>query len=250
MPTNIAVTAQPIQSSGSIDPASSVALSSPLSNTQTSSAISTMSLVNNPNIRLRLPDTPTPPNMLKQATPILSQQGRTISIAPSLAGSATLVKPNNAPSVHIQQSQQPRMVTIQGHSVILNPNLPSQAQVVNTNVTGAGTVMTTNSSLSGQPALGVPHQMNSSTSSVFTPQGMLSQQKMIQVRPQQPGGATMVVGNPPNIFRLPTPTSSSATVIVDASGASQTPQLPQAVLVCLLINFKSLDMIKFCVYIS
>ena len=212
-------------------PANTVNITSPQSNAQALPSIPTMSLVNNPNIRLRLPDTPNPPNMLNQTTPILSQQGKSISIASSIAGSATLVKTNNVPPVQVHTSQQPRMVTIQGHSVILNPNLPSNTQVITTNASGAGTIISTNNTLPGRPPLGVPHQMKLSTSPVLTPQSVTSQQKIIQVRSQPPGTATVVVGNSPNIFRVPTPTSSSATVIVDASGSQQTQQIPQAVLV-------------------
>ena len=229
LPTNVSLTGQAIQPSASINPATSVIITTPQSNPQASSTITTMSLVNNPNIRLRLPDTPTPPNMLKHVPQVLSQQGKSI-VASSIAGSATLIKTNNVPPNQVQTSQQPRMVTIQGHSVILNPNLPSNTQVITTNVSGAGTTMSANNSLLGQPAIGASHQMNSSTSSVLAPQGVVSQQKIIQVRAQPPGTPAMVLGNSQNIFRMPTPTSSSATVVVDAAGSSQTTQLPQAVL--------------------
>ena len=214
-----------------------VNIASPQSSTQAVSSIPTMSLVNNPNIRLRLPDTPTPPNMLNQTTPILSQQGKTITIASSVPASGTMEKSNNVPPVQVQTSQPPRMVTIQGHSVILNSNLPSNTQLITPNVSGAGTIISTNNSSPVQPSLGVPHQMKPSTSSVIMPQSVMPQQKIIQVRGQQPGTAAVVVGNSPNVFRVPTPTSSSATVIVDASGSSQTPRLPQAVLVSYFLEF-------------
>ena len=212
---------------------------------QTSTVMSTMPLINNPNIRVRLPDTPTPPNLLQQASPNISQQCR-LSIASSMAASGAGMQPTISSlqsSVQLKGTQQPKMVTIQGHQVILNPQvgMTSTAQVVPTNASGAGTLMASNTSGAVLTAVGPSHQISSSANTIVQHPALLPQQKVVQVRPQQiTSGGNIVVGNSPNIFRVPTPTgvaSPAATVIVNASGVSgQAGQLPQAV----MVNFTKL----------
>ena len=228
-----------IQSPGAINPAPNIS-NAALHSAQTSTTMSTMPLINNSNIRVRLPDTPTPPNMLQHASPIISQQGR-LSIASSMPISGGGLRPTSSglpSSGQLQTSQQPKMVTIQGHQVILNPQvgISSTAQVVSANASGACTVIAANNSGTCLSAVGPSQHISSSASTIVQHPALVSQQKMVQMRPQQiTAGGNIVVGNSPNIFRVPTPTgvtSPAATVIVNASGVSgQTAQLPQTVMV-------------------
>ena len=228
-----------IQSPGAINSAPNIS-NTALHSAQTSTTMSTMPLMNNSNIRVRLPDTPAPQNLLQQASSIISQQCR-VSIPSMMPVSGGGLRPTSSAlpsSGQLQTSQQPRMVTIQGHQVILNPQvgISSTAQLVAANASRAGTIIAANNSGTGFTTVGPSQQTSSSANTIVQHPALGSQQRMVQMRPQQiTAGGNIVVGNSPNVFRLPTPTgvtSPAATVIVNASGVSgQTSQLPQTVMV-------------------
>ena len=209
---------------------------------QTSATISPMPFITNSGIRVRLPNTPTVPTMIQQqSASIIPQHLRGPNpAATSVPGPPTVVRSTSTPlsgPVQVQTTQQqPTMVTIQGHQVILNP----QGGITSTQVvsTGPGTRMATNSSGTGLTTIRSSPQVGVSNNAIIQQHTIAPQQRMVQLRPQQTGsGTNIVLGASPNVFRVPTPTggttSPAATVIVDASGVSgQTAQLPQAVMVC------------------
>ena len=212
---------------------------------QAPSSISTVPLLNNSSIRVRLPDTPTPPNILQHTTPIIQQHGRGGSIASNIPVSATtLMKPAStlvSASGQVQTSQQPTMVTIQGHQVIINPQVGQSPPTPGASTSGNSTLIASNNFGGGVAALRPSQQICSPTTTVVQQHAIVAQQKMAQPRPQQSSaGSSIVVGTSPNVFRVPTPScgsSSAATVIVDASGVSgQATQLPHTVMVRLCIT--------------
>ena len=169
-----------------------------------------------------------------------------MTVVPYIPISATLVKPTNTlvtASGQVQPSQQPTMVTIQGHQVIINPQVGQSAstQGTPTNTSRASTLIASNNFVGGLAAVRPAQQICPSTNTVVQQHAIVPQQTMAQPRPQQiPGGSSIVVGTSPNMFRVPTPScgsSSAATVIVDASGVSgQTTQMPHTVMVRIFIT--------------
>ena len=157
----------------------------------------------------------------------------------------TVLKPS-APNVssssgQIQQSSSyPTMVTIQGHQVILNPQggiPPSANQIIPTSSgTGAFKGMAASSSAPAMTITRSSYPINTSSTTIVQPNNpVLSQQKIVQIRPHQiSSGGNIVINPSSNVFRVPNPsgiTPAGATVIVDSSGPSgQATQLPQHVL--------------------
>ena len=214
---------------------------SAIQSVSTSSSISPAPVFNNTSIRVRLPDTPTPPNLLQQAVPIIQKHGRGDSITTNIPISPTLVTPTSTPvsvSGQLQSSQQPTMVTIQGQQVIISPQVghsPS-TQGLTTNTSGNSTLVATNPAGVRLAAVRPSQPMGSLPNTVVSQQAIASQPNMHQLRPQQTSTASnLIVRAPANIFRVPAVSggsSSAATVIVNASGVSgQTTQLPQTVVV-------------------
>ena len=205
--------------------------------------VSHVPLINSSNIRVRLPDTPTPQNLLQQGTTVIPQFSRGASISATMAG--TVLKPSAAnvssSSGQIQQSSSyPTMVTIQGHQVILNPQggIPPTANQVLPTSSGTGTLkgMAASSSVPAMTITRASYPINTSSTTIVQPNNpVLSQQKIVQIRPHQiSSGGNIVINPSSNVFRLPNTsgvTPAGATVIVDSSGPSgQATQLPQHVL--------------------
>ena len=177
---------------------------------------------NSSTIRVRLPNTPTPPNLLQHPTAQIIQHQRS-PILPNTPVSATIIRPTSTLITRPEQVQiqPPAAVGIQNNQgqprVIIHPQ-----QVVHQS---PQTIIQRSS----------PLNASSTNNALMTS----SAGGLAAIRPGQAivPGNNILIGSGQNLFRVPTPTtggSTSATVIVEASGVggqALTSHIPQSILV-------------------